>query len=89
MSSSMLLIFNIFIIIIKYKTTCTWSCKVYYTGRTSILYLPKERSNLMSKTPKFLPVTERLTLVYKEIGVTGRKVHRPDINFDVVPPVQI
>ena len=37
----------------------------------------------MSKTPKFLPVTERLTLVYYEIGVTGRKVHIPNINFDV------
>ena len=37
----------------------------------------------MSGIWTFLPVTESLTLVYEEIGVTGRKVHIPDIKFHV------
>ena len=37
----------------------------------------------MSKTPKFLPVTERLILVYYEIGVIGRKFHPFKMKIDV------
>ena len=46
-----------------YKIACTWSCKISYSRRSSIFNLSKTRSNLISKTWKFLPVPENF-LVY-------------------------
>ena len=35
-----------------------WSCYGVRTGRTSIFNLSKEKSKLVSETPKFLPETQ-------------------------------